>query len=179
MSYLLNTYFTNPKTIVCENDVKSLARFLSKKFNVKKVNIDIKEVDMHKRVEQSLSHESLQVFNQIKINAVDYLGKFSLQNVCTSRGDNHIRDVKGKVYYVAESAVEVNNGTAFMSLSVVSSHNVVGFFESALNGVFKNPQRALPTHMVRTIRQSLVFAKKEDRGELDGDIVDMKEEVPV
>lgn len=175
MSYNLNTHFTNPKTEVSENDIKTLTRFVKSKYKVEQVIINIQEVNSHKRMVDTLSHSSLQVFNQIKIHATDYLGRYSLPDVCTPRGDNRIRDIKGKVYYVVESKVEKSDGSATLTLDVISSHNVVSFFERSLSRFFKTETK-FPTHMIRTVRQSLVFAKKEDRGELDGDSVDMREE---
>lgn len=172
----LNTSFRNPKTVVCEEDINTLSRFLARKFESKNININIKEVDSHNRITESVTNDSLLALNKIKMNPIDYLGRFSLCNLCTPRGDNRIRDTYRKVYYVMDCSVELDKDSVSIFILVVSSHNVVVFFESLLNRIFKNPNQTMPTHMIRTIRQSLVFAKKEDRGDLDGDIVDMKEE---
>lgn len=161
-----------PYSKICDQDIESLSSFLQSKFDANNINIYIQEVVEHEKLTKMFTPQLISALKPLQLNILDYLSRYSVANFCTQRGDNRVRDERGKVYYVMSSKVESVDNNIFLSIEVISSHTLVRRIDAELTSILQSAKN-LPTHMIRTIRQSLVYAKQEDRGELDSDRITM------
>ena len=175
MSNAVKNFFFQDDISISQEDYDFFVKYIKDHFEVKYVDLTIQELQQHSRFDNTFTVDFLKTLNHLKLNIIDYIGKFSINHVCTPRGDNRLRDKRGRIYYVMSTEVSTKRQTACVKIEVLSSHTVVTKIENFFYSN-KNKLANLPTYIHRAMRQSLVYAKQEDRGELPTDEVDMSEE---
>jgi hypothetical protein len=160
MSVNLVMKMQNTKAKIIDADLKLIESLVTTKYACNDVTIEIKEVLSHERTNTAVSRDILNALNTMKMHVIDYLGRFSLDNVCTSRGDNRLLDTQGRVFYVVESHFATKSNK--LTLTVIGTEAVIGLLSHEEERVL-NSTLDVPAYILRIIRSSLAFARKDNR----------------
>jgi hypothetical protein len=161
----LNVTLTDNNSPFADAEINTLCEFLKSKYQLKEVEIEISEALAHHRLSSSLTFATLNLMDTLKIHVVDYLARFSLENICTPRGDNRLKCKNKAIYYPVETSFRRRLGVGYFKVVVVSAETVLSEVNNALLGL-QSRNGDFPTSILRLIKKSQAYATQEKKGDI-------------